>query len=288
MTSLPLDPDATSDPIIVTMRGMTTMTTEYTVHELATLAGVSVRTLHHYHHIGLLHPARVGDNGYRYYGAAELVRLQQILFFRELEFPLDRIRELLDRPDLDAAAAYRDHRRFLVARREQLSQLIATLDQQLRPEEDDMAERGPLDESRLTDAERAALRGSRFTAAELEALRDEARRRWSGTDAWRQSEERTRDMGPADYQRANDELAAMMRALVAVMPEGSSSPAVQQQIRTYRTWLEQFAVVPDEMFRCWAAMYVDDDRFAETFRQYHPDLPVFLRDAMLSSLGDRP
>jgi DNA-binding transcriptional MerR regulator len=99
------------------MRGNTTMTTRYTVHELATLAGVSVRTLHHYHQIGLLVPARVGDNGYRYYGNAELVRLQQILFFRELEFPLDRIRVLLDQPGLDAAAAYRDHRRLLVARR---------------------------------------------------------------------------------------------------------------------------------------------------------------------------
>ena len=263
------------------------MTNQYTVHELATLAGVSVRTLHHYHHIGLLHPARVGDNGYRYYGPAELVRLQQILFFRELEFPLDRIRELLDRPDLDAAAAYRDHRQLLVARRDQLDDLIATLDRELSHEEDDMTERGPLDEGRLTDAERAAPRGGRFTAAELEILRDEARRRWGGTDAWRQSEERTGRHTDQDWDEVRGQWDEGMRALVADMPKGIGSPKVQAHVASYRDWLRNFYEPNDEIFRGLATMFVDDGRYAETFRRYDPDLPVFLRDAMLYSLGDR-
>ena len=263
------------------------MTTTWTVRELATLAAVSVRTLHHYDHIGLLPPARLGDNGYRSYGPGELVRLQQILFFRELEFPLSRIQELLDRPDFDAAAAYRDHRRLLVARRDQLGRLIATLDRQLGHEEDDMTERGPLDESRCTDAERAALRGSRFTAAELEALRDEARRRWGGTDAWRQSDERTGHHTGQDWDRIRGRWDENMRALVADMPKGVGSPEVQGHIASYREWLRNFYEPGDEVFRGLATMFVDDDRYAETFRRYHPDLPVFLRDAMRYSLGDR-
>ena len=250
------------------------MTTIWTVRELANLAGVSVRTLHHYHHIGLLLPARVGDNGYRSYGPAELVRLQQILFFRELEFPLDRIRELLDRPDFDADAAYRDHRRLLVARRRQLDRLIATLDTALIPE----------GEREMTTSDTPSY--GRFTADETDVLRAEAKERWGETDAWRQSEELTHGLGPSDFQRLDTEMGTIMHALVAVMPQGIGSPMVQRKISAYRMWLEQFTTVPDEMFRSWASMYVDDDRFAETFRQYHRDLPVFLRDAMLYSLGD--
>lgn len=72
---------------------------EYTIQKLAKLAGVSVRTLHHYDQISLFKPSRVGDNGYRYYGKPELLRLQQILFFRELRFSLETIRAVLERPD---------------------------------------------------------------------------------------------------------------------------------------------------------------------------------------------
>ncbi len=251
------------------------MTTTWTVRELATLAGVSVRTLHHYHQIGLLLPGSVGDNGYRRYGTAELVRLQQILFFRELEFPLDQIRELLDRPEFDAIVAYRDHRRLLVARREQLEELIATLDTQLIPE--------GVDDMTINDS---PIYG-RFTAEEMDDLRAEAKERWGGTDAWRQSKELTSGMGPDDFRRTTAKMGVIMRDLVAVMPADASAPGVQAHVATYRSWLSQFAPVTDEVFGFWANMYVDDDRFAETFRQYHPELPVFLRDAMLASLRDR-
>lgn len=252
-----------------------TMSTIWTVRELATLAGVSVRTLHHYHHIGLLLPARVGDNGYRYYGRAELVRLQQILFFRELEFPLDRIRELLGRPGFDATAAYRDHRRLLMARREQLDRLIATLDTELIPQgADDMTTNDrPVDD--------------RFTETGLDELRAEAKERWGGTDAWRRSDATASDRTLADWQEIQRQMDDAVNGLIADMPKGIASPGVQRHIAGYRAWLGNHYEPTDEIFRGLATMYVEDDRFAETFRRYHPDLPVFLRDAMLYSLGDR-
>lgn len=77
----------------------------YTVKQVAKLSGVSVRTLHHYDEIGLLKPESVGANGYRYYGQDELLRLQQILFHRELGFPLAEIARVLDAPDFDRVAA---------------------------------------------------------------------------------------------------------------------------------------------------------------------------------------
>ena len=103
----------------------------YTVSQLATLSGVSVRTLHHYDEIALLKPASIGLNGYRYYGREELLRLQQILFHRELGLSLEEIRQAIDTPGFDRAAALRDQREKLVAEIARLRELAKTIDHTL-------------------------------------------------------------------------------------------------------------------------------------------------------------
>lgn len=103
----------------------------YTVKQVAKLSGVSVRALHHYDDIGLLKPADVGANGYRYYGKDELLRLQQILFHRELGFPLDEIGRLLDAPDFDRVAALKAHRERLAAEARRTRRLVRTIDETL-------------------------------------------------------------------------------------------------------------------------------------------------------------
>lgn len=103
----------------------------YTVKQVAKMSGVSVRTLHHYDQIGLLKPASVGENGYRYYGREELLRLQQILFHRELEFPLEAIRAVLAAPGFDRKEALRRHRSRLDAEARRYRRLLHTLDETL-------------------------------------------------------------------------------------------------------------------------------------------------------------
>jgi DNA-binding transcriptional MerR regulator len=100
----------------------------YTVKQLARLSGVSVRTLHHYDEIGLLRPAFLGENRYRYYGREELLRLQDILFHRELGVPLQEIGKLLELQGPDRAAILRDHRQWLAERVERSRQLLQTID----------------------------------------------------------------------------------------------------------------------------------------------------------------
>ncbi|HUX51622.1 MAG TPA: MerR family transcriptional regulator, partial [Spirochaetia bacterium] len=100
----------------------------FTVKDVAAMAGVSVRTLHHYDHIGLLKPHAVSEAGYRLYGEQELERLQQILFHRELGFALAEIRTIMDRPDFDRVESLRSHRAALAARRKRLGILIGTID----------------------------------------------------------------------------------------------------------------------------------------------------------------
>jgi MerR family transcriptional regulator, thiopeptide resistance regulator len=101
---------------------------DYTVKQVAKLSGISIRTLHHYDEIGLLKPARVGANGYRYYGRDELLRLQQILLHRELGFALDDIRRVLGAAEFDRIAALRAHRERLVSEIERYRRLVQTLD----------------------------------------------------------------------------------------------------------------------------------------------------------------
>jgi MerR family transcriptional regulator, thiopeptide resistance regulator len=100
----------------------------YTVKQLSNLAGVSVRTLHYYDEIGLLKPASVGQNGYRYYQDGDLFRLQQILFFREMDLGLLQIKEIVDHPDFDLVAALREHRHALQAKIDRMQTLIHTVD----------------------------------------------------------------------------------------------------------------------------------------------------------------
>lgn len=110
-----------------------------TVKQLAGLSGVSVRTLHYYDEIGLLKPAHIGHNGYRYYGREELLRLQQILFHRELGFPLEEIGKILDAPDFDHASALRAHRQRLHEQVQRHRRLIRTIDDTLTQMEGEAA-----------------------------------------------------------------------------------------------------------------------------------------------------
>ena len=100
----------------------------YTVKELSSLAGVSVRTLHYYDQIGLLSPARIAQNGYRQYDDAALLRLQQILFYRELDFKLKDIKELLDAPDFEQVSALESHWDALWSRLARTERLIRTVE----------------------------------------------------------------------------------------------------------------------------------------------------------------
>src|SRR5512146_567878 len=102
-----------------------------TVKQLSQLAGVTPRTLHHYDEIGLLKPSRVGDNGYRYYGEESLLQLQQILFYRELDIPLEDIKKIMGRRDFDILGALHSHKEALQKQVVRLNHLISTVDHPL-------------------------------------------------------------------------------------------------------------------------------------------------------------
>jgi DNA-binding transcriptional MerR regulator len=240
----------------------------YSVHQVADMAGVSVRTLHHYDQIGLLSPARAEDNLYRRYGRAEIERLQLILFYRELEFPLDQIQRMLTSPDFDQQQAYRDHYRLLQLKKERLERLLKTLEQQL-------SKGHVMQDAHLLDA---------FSDETMRAYQKEAQERWGHTDAYRQSAERTNHWSKADFQRIKDEGETFTKSLVEVMPYGPTSAEAQAKIIEHRQSVNVFYDCTDEIYAGLAEMYVADPRFAKYYNRFHPDLAQFMHDAMLYSL----
>ena len=187
-----------------------------TVKEVSRITGVSVRTLHHYDAIGLLKPAQVTEAGYRLYDDAALGRLQTILLFRELQFPLKEIRDLLDTPDFNPMAALDDQIRLLQLRREHLDRLI--------------------DHAR--QIQKTGVMNMDFKAYDtkkLDAYAAEAKKRWGHTDAWRESQEKQKTQSQEVSDA--DGLMDIFRRLGAYRNADPAAPEAQALIRELQQYI---------------------------------------------------
>ncbi len=245
----------------------------YTVSQVARLSGVSVRTLHHYDEIGLLKPAVTGSNGYRYYGQDELLRLQQILFHRELGFPLAEIGQVLDAPGFDRAEALRRHRGRLEAESRRYRRLVRTIDRTLAAlegastmDDEDMykgfsPEKQAEHESWLVDRYGEDMRGR------IEASRAKMK-------GW----------GKADYQRLQSEAEAVEGALAKAMADGlpADSAAVQALVRRQHDMVAAFWAEPPrrESFCGLAQLYQEHPEFRARYDGRAPGLTDYLAEGM--------
>ncbi len=241
----------------------------YTVNKLAKLAGISVRTLHYYDEIGLLNPSYQAENGYRYYEEAELLRLQQILFFRELDFSLEKIRSILDAPDFDRLVALRDQKVLLTLRREKIERLLATIEETIKSVEG--GEYMSHDDT-----------FSAFNDPTYQKHKDEVEKRWGETDAYKQSIKRVGKMSAEELEQVKAEQEEISRESAALMQQGyaSNSPEVQQQVERFYNHLRRFYEPSYELFRGLGQMYVDDPRFTAVYEKRAEGFAVFMRDAM--------
>ncbi len=239
----------------------------YTVHQLAEMAGVSVRTLHHYDQIELLKPSSRTDRGYRQYAEADLLRLQQILFYKELDFPLREIQRALDEPGFDPVEALAAHRRELERRAERLERLMSTIDKTILK----------LTEETMTLTDDELYEG--FSKEEREAYPREARERY-GEEAVRQSEERARKMTREQWQMQKKEGEEVPRLLAACMDKDPGDPEVQKLIARHCAMIAMFFDVTPEIYRGLGQMYVEDPRFRAHYEKFGPGLADFMKPAM--------
>ena len=241
-----------------------------TVKEVSELSGVTVRTLHHYDEIGLLRPSERTEAGYRLYSRAELDRLQEILGWRELGFPLAEIRALVDRPEYDRAQALRRQRALVAEQAERLSALQVALDAALAAElsgkEQDVTE--------MFDG---------FDPTEYE---DEARDRWGGTPEFEESMRRTRGYGADEWRSIRAEADAISREFAALMAAGNdpAGPEARELAERHRDHISRwFYECSPEVHRGLGELYVADSRFTKNWDKHAPGLARYVRDAILST-----
>jgi len=242
--------------------------------KLAKLAGVSVRTLHYYDRIGLLRPSIRTEARYRLYGEAELLRLQQILLYKELDFTLPEIRSILDDPDFDLLAALRSQKRALQARRDRLSVLLNTLDDTI---------------SQL-NGKRAMLTNEELYAGFPKGQGEEYRRQAAakyGAAVVEESEQKLRRLGPESFAALRAESADIDRCLRELQGQDPASPAVQSQVARHYASIRQYwgeAVCRsknmDEAYKGLAQLYLDDPRYTAHNGEPSPEYAAFLAQAM--------
>jgi DNA-binding transcriptional MerR regulator len=249
----------------------------YSVGQVAGFAGVTVRTLHHYDEIGLLSPSTRSHAGHRRYDDADLDRLQQILFYRELGFPLDEVAALLDDPDADPRAHLCRQHELLTARIEKLQKMAAAVEHAMEARKMGI---------NLTPEEKFEVFGDK----DPEAHAEEAERRWGGTEAYEESQRRAARYTKDDWKRMQAEVASWGERYDALMATGES-PAGEQAMnmaeehRQHITkWFYECTL---EIHRGLGEMYVSDERFKEFYDSMRPGLAVHLRDAIVANATRR-
>lgn len=243
----------------------TAMNERYTVKQIATLASVSVRTLHYYDEIGLLKPAAIGGNGYRYYNDASLLRLQQILLYRDMDIELAQIKRILDDPGFDLVHALQSHRQTIQTKIEQLNTLMQTLDATI------MHVVGE-----VTMSEKRIFQGfdkEKQKQYEVEAIDQYGETVKESVALWN-------SYGEEKQQEILAEGDAIYNAIAAAMATGPSSEAVQSLLVRWHAHIRYFYEPSIDTLAGLGDMYYDHPDFNATFTKIDPALPGFLKQAI--------
>lgn len=234
------------------------------------MSGVTSRTLRHYDEIGLLPPAGVSSNGYRYYEQDELLRLQQILVLRELDLGLAEIAAILDQ-QRDQVQALRGHYQQLLRERDRLDNVAGTVARTIVELETKKGHTG------MTRINRPENLFEGFDPTQYDA---EARERWP--EQWEQSKRFTDKLTAADTERMQREQTAAMIRMAEFMTARTDvgEPAVQAEVDTAYHAVGQMWTPNAQAFKSLGQMYVDDPRFTATYDAIAPGLAEYYRDAM--------
>lgn len=243
----------------------------YKINEVAKIVGISVRTLHHYNNIGLLIPETVSESGYRFYGTNELIRLQQILFFKELDFTLTEIKEILDNSDFDREKALQSHKNLLLKKRNRIDQIIKTVEKTI------MSIKG---ENKMATEEMFGGFDMKEIEEHKQKYADEVKQRWGNSQAYKESERKTKNYKKEDWARIKNEQEYIYKKFIDSMDKGFSSPDAQAAVKEWQQSItKNFYNCSNEILRGLGDMYVSDDRFTQNIDKYKPGLSLFLKNA---------
>ena len=238
----------------------------FTVKQLSKMAGVTPRTLRYYDEIGLLPPETIAENGYRYYGEQSVLRLQQILLYRQLDIPLEQIKTILGRKDFDVLGALEQHKQELHQRIGQLERLVGTVE----------------DTILFLKGKKEMSKGqffAGFSDEEQAAYEKEAAERYDPATV-QASNQKWKNYSAAEKERIGVEGEAVYADLLAAIPLGPASAQAQAAVVRWRKHIEYFWTPNDAQLLGLAASYSDDPRFKERFDRMDSRLAQFILDAV--------
>jgi DNA-binding transcriptional MerR regulator len=241
----------------------------WSIAQVAQMSGVTARTLRHYDDIGLLKPAFVGGNGYRHYGEAELLRLQQILVLRELGLALADIAGAIDSEPDTLAALKRQHVRLL-AERQRVGRMVETVARTIA----ELEGRTEMTTKKINRPENL------FDGFDPSRYEEEARTRWPAE--FEKSQQSAATFTEADTERMQREMTAAMVRMAELMVAGTpvDDPAVQAEVQLHYEGMCLFWTPNRTAYTCLGQMYVDDERFKANYEKIADGLAEYQRDAM--------
>jgi MerR family transcriptional regulator, thiopeptide resistance regulator len=245
----------------------------YTVGRVAEIAGVTVRTLHHYDEIGLLTPSTRTSAGYRRYDDVDLERLQQILLYRELGFTLEEIAAIVDDPDTEAREHLRRQHQLLRDRIARLQEMVAAVELVLEAHKVGV---------NLTPEEKFEV----FGDFDPDAYAEEAEQRWGHTDAYKESARRSARYTKEDWQRIQQETGDLMQRWIAALDAGvaADSQAGMDLAEEHRQQITKFFYdCTLEIHTGLAEMYLADERFTAHYENQRAGLAQYVHDAIMAN-----
>lgn len=232
------------------------------INEFAKLTGVSVRTLHYYDEIGLLKPAEIDKwTGYRFYDEVSLEKMQQIMFYRELDFSLKSIMKVLSSPDYDKGKALDEQKRLLILKKERLEKLISAIDSAKKGEN-------------IMNA---------FDNTEFENYKEEVKEKWGQTEAYNEYSQKTQGYSKEKFNSLTDGMDSLMQEFAGCMNSGLSvdSTDAQNLVKKLQSYItENFYTCTNEILAGLGQMYVADERFKNNIDKHSLGTAEFIRKAI--------
>lgn len=252
---------------------------EYTVKELAKLAGISTRTLRYYDEIDILKPARFNSSGYRIYGQKEVDKLQQIMFYRELGVSLSQIKEIITHPNFDVIQALKRHREELLEKRQQIDLLISNVEKTIAEKEGKIV---------MTDKEKFEGFKKKLVEENEKKYGKEVREKY-GEDALEKANQKVLSMSQEQYEELERLTKEVLNTLDAAFKTGDPAGELAQKAADlHRQWLSFYwDDYSKEAHAGLAQMYVDDPRFRAYYDRKQPGTAEFFRDAILIYTGKK-
>lgn len=235
------------------------------ISETAKLSGVSVRTLHYYDEIGILKPKETSEAGYRYYDKNSLEVLQQILFYKELEFSLKDISNIINKPHYDRKQALKNQRELLILKEKRLKKLIKLVDDSLKGE-DNMS----FKEFDLTEIEKAKNK-----------YKEEAEKLYGNTKEYNESQKKQKKYSDEDRERINTEELLIFKDFSNIKNLNPSDTKVQNLVAKWQNHITKYYYkCTNEILKCLGQMYINDERFKENIDKNGEGTAEFMSKAI--------